>query len=48
LKAHAKKIMPFVNFIKEEVKAHGVEAMDLTTTFSEREVLNLNMAYIVK
>jgi hypothetical protein len=48
LKAQAKKIMPFFNFIKEEVKSRGVEAMELTTTFSEKDVLQNNISYVCK
>ena len=40
--------MPFVNFIKEEVKNRGVDAMELTTAFSEKEVLQNNIAYVCK
>ncbi|PVD35216.1 hypothetical protein C0Q70_06497 [Pomacea canaliculata] len=46
LKKYMKKVMPFVQVAKENFNKHGVRALDLTSEFDEKEVLDINRAYL--
>ncbi|XP_022084467.1 leucine--tRNA ligase, cytoplasmic-like isoform X2 [Acanthaster planci] len=46
LKKYMKKVMPFVQHIKENVEKSGARAMDLTMEFDEKQVLETNIAYL--
>ncbi|XP_038055725.1 leucine--tRNA ligase, cytoplasmic-like [Patiria miniata] len=46
LKKYMKKVMPFVQHVKENVAKSGPRAMDLTMEFDEKEVLETNIAYL--
>jgi hypothetical protein len=41
-----KKVMPFVQIIKEKVKTIGINAMNLTLDFNELDVLEKNKEYL--
>jgi len=41
-----KKVMPFVQIIKEKMKTVGVNAMNLTLDFNELDVLEKNKEYL--
>ncbi|XP_013388845.1 leucine--tRNA ligase, cytoplasmic isoform X1 [Lingula anatina] len=47
LKKYMKKVMPFVQLVKEGVAQKGVEAMNLTLDFDEKAVLEANLTYLV-
>lgn len=40
------RVMPFLQWVAQEVKARGVEAMDLHMPFDEAAVLNENLAFL--
>lgn len=46
LKKFMKKVMPFVQVVKERIEKVGLEALNLTTDFDERLVLLTNMRYL--
>ncbi|KAH7731926.1 leucine--tRNA ligase [Aphelenchoides avenae] len=46
LKKLAKKTMPFVQLIKDNVKQHGIDAISQTCPFDQREVLENALDYI--
>lgn len=46
LKKLAKKTMPFVQLIKDNVKQHGIDAISQTCTFDQTEVLENASDYI--
>ncbi|XP_071786614.1 leucine--tRNA ligase, cytoplasmic-like [Asterias amurensis] len=46
LKKFMKKVMPFVQHVKENVAKSGARAMDLTMEFDEKVVLETNLAYL--
>jgi len=46
LKKYMKKVMPFVQIIKQKVKTIGVNAMNLTLDFNELDVLEKNKEYL--
>ena len=46
LKKYAKKMMPFVQMAKEKVFKHGINAINLTMDFDEKDVIEKNMDYI--
>ena len=46
LKKYAKKMMPFVQLAKEKVAQHGLNAINLTMDFDEKDVLVNNIDYL--
>lgn len=48
LKGHMKKLMPFVQHVKEMLAEKGREALDLTLPFDERATLERNLNYLVR
>lgn len=46
LKKHMKRVMPFVQAIREKVDQLGVKALALTLEFDEAEVLRNNSHYL--
>ncbi|XP_070553496.1 leucine--tRNA ligase, cytoplasmic-like [Ptychodera flava] len=46
VKKYMKKLMPFVQAVKQNVEEKGEHALDLTTDFNERDVLLANEAYL--
>lgn len=46
LKAVMKKTMPFVQTVKEQLALRGPSALNLSSSFDERAVLNENIDYI--
>ncbi|KAK2170434.1 hypothetical protein LSH36_3g30089 [Paralvinella palmiformis] len=46
IKKYKKKLMPFVILIQENVSKRGIEAMNLTTDFDERSILEKNLVYL--
>ncbi|XP_072026389.1 leucine--tRNA ligase, cytoplasmic-like [Amphiura filiformis] len=46
LKKFMKKVMPFVQHVKENVAKKGPRAMDLTVDFVEKDVLESNLTYL--
>lgn len=46
LKKFMKKVMPFVQAVKEKVEKVGVSALNLTLDFDEKEILLINVAYL--
>ncbi|XP_043220831.1 leucine--tRNA ligase, cytoplasmic-like [Amphibalanus amphitrite] len=47
LKKYMKKIMPFVSVVIDKVGIVGMQALNLTLDFDEREVLQANLEYLV-
>ena len=47
LKKWMKKVMPFVAMMKERVNAQGLSALDLTSEFDEKKVLEDNLNYLL-
>lgn len=48
LKQYQKRVMPFVQFMKEKVADIGVKALNLTLDFDEFDVLEKNKEYLKK
>ena len=48
LKPNMKKLMPFVQQVKDNVAAKGAEALQLSLPFDERETLMINLNYLVR
>ncbi|XP_014672325.1 PREDICTED: leucine--tRNA ligase, cytoplasmic-like isoform X2 [Priapulus caudatus] len=46
LKKHMKKVMPFVQTVKENVVKQGLKALNLTMEFDEQAVLQENIVYL--
>ncbi|XP_077984982.1 leucine--tRNA ligase, cytoplasmic-like [Glandiceps talaboti] len=46
VKKYMKKLMPFVQTVKQNVEEKGVHAMDLTSDFDEKQVLLTNVNYL--
>ncbi|OQR70265.1 leucine--tRNA ligase [Tropilaelaps mercedesae] len=46
LSKYIKKVMPFVQMIREKVEKHGIKALQLTIDFNEMEILTENIAYL--
>nr|KAG5701780.1 hypothetical protein BaRGS_000770 [Batillaria attramentaria] len=46
LQKYMKKVMPFVQVAKENFSKHGLRALDLTSEFDEKNVLELNQTYL--
>jgi leucyl-tRNA synthetase len=47
LKKYMKKLMPFVQVVKENVEKQGLKAMALTSDIDEMEILNTSLPYLV-
>ncbi|XP_046853769.1 leucine--tRNA ligase, cytoplasmic-like [Xenia sp. Carnegie-2017] len=45
---YMKKLMPFIQNYKNKVESEGIEALDTTLSFDERNVLNANIQYLTK
>ncbi|XP_065176083.1 leucine--tRNA ligase, cytoplasmic-like [Sycon ciliatum] len=45
---YAKKVMPFVEYMKDQTAKHGVSALNLSTEFDEEKLLAMNMPYLKK
>ena len=43
-----KKVMPFIAHMKEEVENHGIESLNLSSSFNEKNVLESNLNFIKK
>lgn len=48
LKSHMKKLMPFVQHVKESLAIKGAEALDLTLPFDEKVTLQRNVNYLTR
>ncbi|XP_046391331.1 leucine--tRNA ligase, cytoplasmic [Ischnura elegans] len=46
LKKHAKKVMPFVQAVREKMDKVGIQALSLTLEFDEMKVLQMNKTYL--
>lgn len=46
LQKYTKKVMPFVQVAKENFSKHGLRALDLTSEFDEKNVLEINQTYL--
>ncbi|XP_071446745.1 leucine--tRNA ligase, cytoplasmic [Hetaerina americana] len=46
LKKHTKKVMPFVQAVREKMDKVGVKALSLTLEFNEMNVLQMNRTYL--
>ncbi|XP_074651829.1 leucine--tRNA ligase, cytoplasmic-like isoform X2 [Tubulanus polymorphus] len=46
LKKHMKRVMPFVQTIRESLEKKGIKALNLMLGFSEKEVLETNREYL--
>ena len=44
---HMKKVMPFVQSVKNRVLVQGIKALNLTLDFDEKEVLETNIEYLM-
>ncbi|XP_050416526.2 leucine--tRNA ligase, cytoplasmic [Patella vulgata] len=47
LKKYSKKIMPFVQIIKESFSKDGMKALNLTTEYNEMDILQVNLKYLI-
>ncbi|KAL3880632.1 hypothetical protein ACJMK2_032856 [Sinanodonta woodiana] len=47
LKKYMKRVMPFVQIVKENFEKLGLAALNLTMEFDERDVIEKNMKYLV-
>ena len=48
LKPNMKKLMPFVQQVKDNMSVKGVEALQLTLPFDEKATLLINLNYLVR
>eukprot|EP01137_Pigoraptor_chileana_P025712 Opistho-2@95566 len=48
IKPHMKKLMPFVQFVKDAVRDQGPGAMNLSLPFDEEKVITDNISYLMK
>lgn len=48
LKNHMKKLMPFVQHVKQSLLVKGSEALDLTLSFDEKQTLLRNINYLTR
>lgn len=46
LKRHMKKVMPFVQTVRQKVEKAGLSALKQTLAFKEYEVLRINLSYL--
>lgn len=46
LQKYMKKVMPFVQVAKENFRKHGLRALDLTSEFDEKNILETNLTYL--
>lgn len=46
LKKYMKRVMPFVQLVKEKMETVGLSALNLTLDFNEFEVLEINKEYL--
>ncbi|RLU26189.1 hypothetical protein DMN91_002355 [Ooceraea biroi] len=46
LKKYVRRVMPFVQFVKEQMQTVGVSALNLTLDFNEADVLEKNKEYL--
>ena len=46
LKKYMKRVMPFVQVVKEKMEVIGLNALNLTLDFDEKAVLEGNMEYL--
>lgn len=46
LKRHMKKVMPFVQAVKQKTEQMGISALQQNLSFDEYEVLNINLNYL--
>lgn len=46
LKKYMKRVMPFVQAVREKVSSSGLSALNLTLDFDEIQILNSNKAYL--
>lgn len=46
LKRHMKKVMPFVQAVKQKAEQMGISALQQNLTFNEHEVLSINLNYL--
>lgn len=47
LKQQMKKVMPFIGYVRDEVRALGPSALDRTPKFDQEEVLRDNQEFIL-
>uniref|UniRef100_A0A146LKH8 leucine--tRNA ligase n=1 Tax=Lygus hesperus TaxID=30085 RepID=A0A146LKH8_LYGHE len=48
LKKYMKRVMPFVQFLKEKVESSGLDVLNLTSEVDEMDVLSRNKEYLVQ
>lgn len=46
LKKYMKRVMPFVQAVREKVSSSGLSALNLTLDFDEIQILKSNKAYL--
>lgn len=46
LKRHMKKVMPFVQTVRQKVEKAGLSALKQTLVFKEYEILRINLSYL--
>lgn len=46
LKKYMKRVMPFVQAVRDKVSSSGLSALNLTLDFDEMQILNSNKAYL--
>lgn len=46
LKKYLKRVMPFVQMVREKMDVHGLQALSLTLEFDEAQVLEQNKEYL--
>lgn len=47
LKKYMKKLMPFVQLVKENVQNHGLKALALTSEIDEMKILEMSLPYLI-
>jgi len=48
VKKYMKKVMPYVQMVKERFEQIGIRALDLTSPFDEMDILNQNIDYMAQ